>query len=130
MSFIVLIILLLVFIALFILGVKLDILLLRLIGFCFIIIIIFIGFLSYAVCDTKYIKVEKIKPKCVLKSETSVYVEIEDGIVIFKGENDNITDTTTLYKVTYYNHYGYEIKQDYKKDIKDIENSKIINKIN
>lgn len=90
-----------------------------------------VGFGIHATKDYETMVVEQIKPDTVLKSKTTVYIEIDNGNnLIFKDkvDFDEINDSTTFYKIRYYNYYGYEIAVEYSKDkkFKNIEYGKRI----
>lgn len=86
--------------------------------------------LIIATVFNKYIKIEEVRPIEVVKSKSTVYVEIENKTLSFKEKSfyDKITDTTIFYKITFYNYYGLEKGVEYtiNETYKNIEKGKII----
>jgi len=70
------------------------------------------GFGAHATTNYNTMYVEKMKPDTVLKSNTKAYVEIDNMTLTFteKKKYDLLNDSITIYKVIYYNYYGYDVK--------------------
>jgi len=83
-----------------------------------IIFIVAFGFGMFFTLSSEKIKIENVKKTTILKSKTTVYVEIEKEKVSYteKSEYDDITDSTQFYKITYYNYYGGVNKTVYSYD--------------
>lgn len=77
------------------------------------------GFGFYATKSEDTMMVEKLSVDTVIKSNTTVYVEILNEETLeftTKKSYDEINDSTVFYKVSYYNHYGIEIDAEIRTD--------------
>lgn len=69
-------------------------------------------------------KIEQVTIDTLVKSPTTVYVELlNDEHLEFtsKQDYDYLNMDTKIYKVTYFNHYGYELNIEYLLDTTKIE---------
>jgi hypothetical protein len=81
------------------------------IGFILIFAPSFLGFGLLANNTDAYHKTEQIPIDTIVKSSTVLYVELTNGETLeytSKKDYDEINMNTKIYKVTYFNHYGYE----------------------
>ncbi|NPV12852.1 MAG: hypothetical protein HPY57_13860 [Ignavibacteria bacterium] len=89
------------------------------------------GYHASSNCDTMV--VEQLKPDTVLKSRTTVYVEIDGQRLYFteKVDFDEIDNDAIFYKVIYYNYYGFETYTIYSRNkiFKNIECGKLVEPI-
>ncbi len=97
------------------------------IGIVSLIIIGLFGFLLYGMSSGDTLTVEQVQINTVLKSDTKVYVELENGLTleyVSKKDYDGIDEYTPFYKITYYNIYGYVVRKSFCKnpDYKELVN--------
>lgn len=84
----------------------------------------FLGFGLFAATLNYSHKIEQVTIDTLVKSPTILYVELINGKRLeydTKKEYDEINMNTKIYKVTYFNHYGYELNTEYLLDTTKIE---------